>query len=203
MIVLSSAYLAPIVHYALIAQHKLYAIDVHENFVKQTYRSRAEIYGANGKLKLIVPLNKRKNRTPMKEVMVNYDENWQRLHWKSFESAYRLSPYFEFYEEDIRPFYEEKKYDKLIDLNSAFEEMILSLLQLDCKAETTQRYEEQNPNYRSLIHPKSTYSSIHFPEYIQVFGEKYGFIPNLSILDLLFNLGPASTAYLKELKISF
>ena len=203
MITLSSSYLAPIIHYALIAQHKNYTIDVHEHFIKQTYRSRAEIYGANGKLKLIVPLHKRKNRTPMKDVEISYEENWQRIHWKSLESAYRLSPYFEFYEEKFRPFYEEKKYNKLIDLNAALEKLILSLLQLDYVVDTTKSYEEKSPDYRKLIHPKYSYNHIFFPEYIQVFSDKYGFIPNLSILDLLFNLGPKSVTYLKELKITF
>lgn len=203
MITLPSAYLAPILHYALIAQNEKYAIDAHENFIKQSYRSRAEIYGANGKLKLIVPLQKRKNRTPMHAVEISYEEDWQRLHWRSFESAYRLSPYFEYYEEEFLPFYEEKKYTKLLDFNQALEDKISSLLQLDSAMQMTEKYEEQEPDYRKLIHPKQSPLKTDFKEYIQVFTEKYGFIPNLSIVDLLFNLGPASKEYLKQLTLKF
>jgi hypothetical protein len=203
MIVLPNAYLAPIVHYALIAQNDRYAIDAHENFVKQTYRSRAEIYGANGKLKLIVPLQKRKNQTPMHEVEISYEEDWQRLHWRSFESAYRLSPYFEYYEEEFLPFYENKKYSKLLEFNLALEEKIKTLLGLNSSMQLTKKYEEQEIDYRQLIKPKQSFEQIEFSYYIQVFTEKYGFIPNLSILDLLFNLGPASTDYLKQLTLKF
>lgn len=203
MITLSASYLAPIVHYALIAQNDSYALDVHENYVKQTYRSRAEIYGANGKLKLIVPLQKRKNRTPMHAIEISYEEDWQRLHWRSFESAYRLSPYFEYYEEEFLPFYENKEYTKLLDFNLALENKIKSLLGLNQTRQLTEKYEEQAVDYRQLIHPKHKLEHIEFPYYIQVFTEKYGFIPNLSIVDLLFNLGPASSDYLKELTLKF
>lgn len=203
MITLSAAYLAPIVHYALIAQHESYAIDAHEHFVKQSYRNRAEIYGANGKLNLIVPLQKRKNRIPMHAIEISYEEKWQRLHWRSFESAYRLSPYFEYYEDEFLPFYENKEHTKLLDFNLALEDKIKSLLGLNQARQLTEKYEEQEVDYRQLIHPKHELEQIEFPYYIQVFTEKYGFIPNLSVLDLLFNLGPASSDYLKELPLKF
>lgn len=202
MITLSSVYLGPIVHYVLLVQNKNYEIDTAEHFVKQSYRSRCEIYGANGKLKLIVPLEKWRNRSPIKDVKISYDENWQTLHWRSFEAAYRLSPFFEFYEENLRPFYE-KKYDFLIDFNLALEEKIKSILDISAKAIFTENYKSSDPDYRQLINPKNNelVMAVNFEHYMQVFEEKYGFLKNLSILDLLFNLGPASKAYLLQTKI--
>jgi|SRR5690554_218343 len=202
MITLSSAYLGPILHYALLSQNETYEIDTAEHFVKQSYRSRCEIYGANGRLKLIVPLEKWKNNSPIKDIKISYDENWQSLHWRSFESAYRLSPFFDFFEEDFRPFYE-KKYSFLIELNRELEEKIKSLLKITATANYTETYKKCDPDYRKLISPKNkaVVQAVNFEHYYQVFEDKYGFLENLSILDLLFNLGPASKAYLLQTKI--
>ncbi len=203
MITLSNVYLGPIIHYAFIAQNDEYQIDIAENFNKQTYRNRCEIYGANGKLKLIIPLEKRTQRTPMRDIKIDYDEDWRRIHWKSLETAYRKSPFFEYYEDDFLPFYR-KKHSYLIDLNYELEEMIKSLLGITSKTIKCNKYEENEPDYRQLISPKNKtfIKGVKFEKYLQVFNDRHGFIENLSIVDLLFNLGPAATAYLVQTEIN-
>ena len=132
-------------------------LDGYEHFVKQTYRNRTEIYGANGKLSLIIPLIKRNKRTPMNEVLIDYSQNWQKLHWKSFESAYRSSAYFEYYEHQLIAFYKEKKYQKLVDFNLALLERILTLLKQEVNIGFTTSYTEvEGTDYRKEINPKKT-----------------------------------------------
>lgn len=200
--ILPSSYFAPIVQYALIAQGNSYAIESKENFVKQSFRSRCEIAAANGKLSLVVPLKKRKNHTPIEEVEVSYAEGWQKLHWRSIESAYRGSPYFEFYEDEIRPlvFLET---NLLLERNEQIERELKEILRINSKATRTSDYQSQSMDWRNIIHPKNKLDTmgVNFPKYIQVFEEKHGFIPNLSILDLLFNLGPDCKTYLEKLTI--
>ena len=175
-------------------------LDSNEHFVKQSYRNRTEIYGANGKLSLIIPLVKRNKRTPMKDVLIDYSQNWQKLHWKSFESAYRSSPYFEFYEHQLKPFYKEKKHEKLVDFNLALLELILKLLKEEVSLGFTVHYEEvEGIDYRKEINPKKSKGKLYPSEnYLQVFEAKQGYISNLSILDLLFNEGPNAINFLKN-----
>ena len=174
-------------------------LDGHEHSVKQSYRNRTEIYGANGKLSLIIPLIKRNQRTPMNEVIIDYRENWQKLHWKSMEAAYRSSPYFEYYEHKISPFFSEKKYEKLVDFNLAFMETILGVLGETPRLGFTVKYEEvKGVDYRQELHPKRKLKEQYPKEkYMQVFDNKYGFIENLSVLDLLFNEGPNAINFLR------
>lgn len=201
--ILPTAYFPSIGQFALAFQAGTYLLETQEHFVKQSYRNRCEIYGANGKQKLVVPV-KWRNHSPMHEVELSYAENWQKLHWKSLESAYRASPYFDFYEEEFRPFFEQKKIQYLLDWNQKLEQRVCELLDLKIEVKETESYETSHPDYRKLISPKKKtfMQRLDFPFYLQVFGDKHGFIPNLSILDLLFNLGPESTTYLKNLKIN-
>ncbi len=191
-------YLPPIEFYKQLIDNKDINIilEKHEHFPKQTYRNRASIYGANGKLNLIVPVVKgAKVHTPVKDVKISYDEDWQRLHWLSMQTSYRSSAYFEFYEDDYAPFYE-KKYTFLYDYNLELFEMLKKQLKLKVDYTFSELYEKvYGLDFRENIHPKkeSTYLPV---QYYQVFEDKYNFMPNLSIVDLLFNQGPQALKYI-------
>ena len=132
---------------------------------------------------------------------ISYDDNWRKIHWKSLEAAYRSSPYFEFYEDDFYPFYHDKKYDYLIDLNWDLEQKIIELLNIDINRSKSTQYIENKQvvtDYRNAFSPKKE-TQLKFNEYIQVFGDRNGFAPNMSILDILFNEGPNAINYIKEL----
>lgn len=203
-ILLPSVYLGNITYYGLLKRGDA-AIELHEHFVKQTYRNRCTVYGANGKLDLIVPVEKSKGsqRKIMKDCRISYNDNWQKIHWRSLESAYRTSPYFEYYEDDLKPFYE-KKVDFVVDWNEMLQQKMCELLQLELKWNFTEKYEENYPDtadYRNDFDPNKTLQlSTHQPlaslPYTQVFENKHGFIPDLSIADLLFNTGPEAAGYL-------
>ena len=199
---LATSYFAPIVQYALIVKCKTYQLEIKEHFIKQTFRNRCEVYGANGKLNLIVPLKKWKNHTKTEEIRISNTEDWQTNHWRSLRSAYQSSPYFEFYENELKDIFN-KKFEFLVELNCFAEKRINNLLKIEPTISKTEKYiaSEYENDYRALIHPKngSFVSKFEFREYIQVFESKYGFIENLSILDLIFNLGPNSTSYLENI----
>lgn len=200
-VILSSCYFAPINCYKLLVNSKEVVIDYYENFIKQTYRNRCVIYSPNGSLNLIIPLEKRTNHTPMKDVEISYDNNWQKTHWKSLEAAYRRSPYFEFYEDDFRPFYELKKWKYLVDFNTEAQELIFSLLDIHPTIGYTDKYYPSKDGYVDFrwISPKAKNDKDFLgsmDSYSQTFQEKHGFIANLSILDLLFNEGNNAPTYL-------
>ncbi len=177
--------------------------DIHEHFHKQYFYNRSTIYGANGPLKLIIPLQKRHEKTPLKDVMIRYtEERWQALHWRSLESAYRRSPYFEYFEHELAPLYNDYQPELLIDWNRKIFDTVNKLMQVDIKLCYTTEYlktPEDVDDYRGLASPaimeKQTNKNI---KYQQVFEEKYGFMPNLSIIDLLFCEGP----HAKQLLVS-
>lgn len=204
MLILSTAFLPPIAHFHLIQKYSSYQIDGKEHFVKQSQRNRALIYGANGTLALTVPLKKFSHQDKTEDIKISYDENWQNNHWRSIESAYRNSAYFEFYEDDFRAFYEAKQGDSLIDFNNKLEQLILSLLKIEANQGYTANYVAQKPDWRILLSPKNKeiIENGRFPNYQQVFSDQFKFKPNLSIIDLLFNLGPASTEYLREVNLN-
>ncbi|HYK76722.1 MAG TPA: WbqC family protein [Daejeonella sp.] len=192
-------YLPPIEYFGQLIQHQgPILFEKQEHFPKQTYRNRAQIHSANGKLNLIVPVIKGSGvHTIMKDVKISYDFNWQRLHWLSLQTAYRKSAYFEFYEDDLRPFYE-KRWTHLFDYNQELLQLLLRLLKLNINYSFTDNYEPAYPeldDFRESIHPKET-STYPAKPYFQVFEERNGFLPNLSIVDLLFSQGPQSQKYL-------
>jgi hypothetical protein len=203
MVILPSSCFAPILQYALITDKDFHTIETKEHFVKQSYRSRFQILGANGLLNLVVPLKKWYSHTPIEYIEVSYDENWQKLHWRSIESAYRASPFFEFYDEEIKPLVFSKE-TNLLKRNLLIENMVTKIIGIKSNAKFTSTYESQQPDWRTIINPKYKVEidSIEVPKYIQVFEGKQKFIPNLSILDLLFNLGPESKLYLTQLNQS-
>lgn len=199
-LILPAFYLPPIAYFTIIRNTALpLLLERYEHYPKQTYRTRASIYSANGKLDLIVPVQRgRGGHTMMKDVRISYESDWQRLHWMSLQTAYRSSAYFEYYEDDFAPFYE-RRYDWLFDYNTAQLELLLRLLKIDRSLGQTEHYhEDYDPSldFRNTIHPKHSHPNEGGKSYYQVFASKHGFIPNLSIVDLLFNHGPQSKAYL-------
>ncbi|EDP94536.1 hypothetical protein KAOT1_10251 [Kordia algicida OT-1] len=178
---------------------------MEDNFQKQTYRNRTYIYGANGKLMFNVPVrhNKQQKHQKYKEIQIANETAWQRLHWKSLESAYRTSPYFEYYEDELRPLFE-KRYTHLIDLNFDTIEIVNECLQLEIETSKTSEYHSiitgmQDFRKLAVVKKEPDYG---FDKYTQVFENKHGFISNLSILDLLFNEGTNALAYLEQQTIS-
>lgn len=173
-------------------------LEKHEHFPKQTYRNRAVIHSPNGKLNLVVPVVKgSKVHTPVKDVRISYDFNWQRLHWQSLQTSYRSSAYFEFYEDEFAPFYQTRTVF-LVDFNLGLLQKLVSLLKLDISYCYTKGYEKEYPamdDYRQRIHPKQG-ALFEVKPYFQLFEQRNGFIPNLSIVDLLFNQGPQSRQFL-------
>jgi hypothetical protein len=202
-ILLSTAYFAPIKYFSKLAVYPEIFIEQHENFVKQTYRNRTVILGANGPISLIVPVEKgREQKIRIKDLRISYDEEWQRTHWRTIFSAYNSSPFFEYYADDLEPFFR-KKCDFLFDLNLQITETIMEILEIEVDLKATEEFElipENCLNYREKISPKAHRSAndSHFTaqEYTQVFTEKFGFIPDLSILDVLFNEGPTAHSVL-------
>lgn len=190
------AYLPNIAYMAWMISQKEITFVTQGHYQKQTYRNRTEIYGANGKLKLTVPIvhHKNQSRQTDAEVRIHYENKWQKDHWKSLEAAYRSSPYFEFYEDDLYPFFA-KKTEKLMELNKGLIHKILSLLQAEVVLKSDTNLSIQ-VNHKLVIAkgnaaPKN-------PPYHQVFQSKHGFIGGLSVLDLIFNLGPQSLDYLQK-----
>jgi hypothetical protein len=184
------SYLPPIQFYQIMLKYKSVIFDIHEHFHKQYYFNRCEIYGANGKLKLSVPIIKNHKRTPLKDASVFYEENWRIIHWRSLQAAYRRSPFFEFYEDALAPIYLEYKPQRLIDWNLKLFEVINKLLGVTINYSFTESYQkiyENSTDYRGLnLRKSSNIPALIEVKYQQVFQEKYGFISNLSIIDILF-----------------
>lgn len=191
-------YFGPISYFAELVRTKNFRLEAYEHFPKQTYRNRCYIQGANGKLRLAIPVRHNGARI-LKDIMVSDDYNWQKEHFKSLISAYKSSPYFEFYEDDLAIVFEsDEKY--LLDLNLKTIEFIASKLKLELNWDLTEKYEtvSEKLDFRNRFHAKEEPEG-EFPEYFQVFDEKFDFMPDLSILDLLFNQGPKSAEYLSQL----
>ncbi len=202
---LHPAYIPNIATFAVIAQNDI-CWEVCDNFQKQTYRNRAYICTDRGKLMLNIPIKhvgKNQGRQLYKDVKVENDYKWQRQHWRALQTAYRTSPYFEFYEDEIAPLYT-KTYDYLLDYNLKSIEIISDCLQIDMPNLKTESFEMQSKTLfdaRYLVQAKKKLEFTQ-PEYVQVFGDRHGFIENLSVLDLLFTEGTNALSYLKNLKLA-
>ena len=199
-IILPAFYLPPTSYFHTIFQDDgPIKIEQYENFPKQTYRNRTKIGTANGVLELFVPINHgRKEHRPIKDVQINYDHDWQRLHWTSIQTAYRSSPYFEYYEDDFWKFYSQK-YNFLLDFNVQQLELVFKILKIKKEITFTDSYHKEYEgglDFRSIIHPKKECVYRNPKPYYQIFEDRTGFIPNLSIIDLIFNQGPQSKNYL-------
>ena len=196
---LSTAYLAPISYYAILLQDPNCRIELNEHFIKQSIRNRCDIYGANGKLRLSIPKQRKgSSKTIIENLKISYRNNWQKQHWNAIESAYNSSPFFEYYKDELKPFFEEKE-EYLVNFNSKLQNAILSMLQQENMIKNTTEYLHKGDFFDLRNY---TWKLKNQEKYDQVFMEKQGFIPNLSILDLLFNLGPESIDYLHNIDLS-
>ena len=223
---LSSTYFGPIQWYQKLNRYDECLIERHESFIKQTYRNRMLIPTTNGPLSLTIPTN-HNTSLAMKDIRISDHANWRHVHWNALLSAYGESPFFEYYQDDIRPFYE-KKYEFLFDFNMEITEKMIELLDIRPKISVTSEYiqseelkeksieseelkvksEEFNGlanhkvqsivDIREAIRPKKPLPDAEFESkrYYQVYEQKFGFQPNMSILDLLFNEGNEAIFYL-------
>lgn len=202
-ILLHPSYLPNIANYVAMVHASDVIFEVHDTYQKQTFRNRSHIYGANGIIALNVPVVfTQMNRQMYKDVKISNDEKWQSHHWKSLQSAYKTSPYFEYYEDDLASLYHEPQVF-IMEFNLKCLKVIAECLQWDFQYTTSNSF-EKSPNsddYRFLINARKKIE-FQFNRYTQVFSIKHGFLSNLSILDLLFNEGPNAINYLQSQNIT-
>ena len=197
-ILLSTTYFGPIQWYQKLYRAERVLLERCETFQKQTYRNRCLIATTNGIQALTVPVER--DAEQISSVHISDHGNWRHLHWNALKSAYGESPFFDYYQDDIRPFFEQR-WDYLLDFNEAIREKMCELLDIEptvCLTETFIAPEGLAEDFRSAIRPKHPEPDPDFmpKHYYQVYEQKHGFLPNLSILDLLFNMGPESVLYL-------
>lgn len=205
-ILLSTAYLPNIQYVRAVSQNKTVVVEQYENFLKQSFRNRCTILSANGVMDLSIPIVKGCSKHLIKDTKICYNQHWQSQHWHALVSAYNSSPYFEYFKDDFEPFFH-KKYDYLLDFNTEINTLIFKLLKIKTQISLTEDYiREENPDYidlRNQIHPKKaqTIKQNYYDEtpYPQVFDSIYGFTPNLSIIDMIFNIGSDAEELIKSL----
>ena len=204
-VILPNAYLPPVYWWVFAMHYKKIFLENHETYPKQTYRNRCQIYCANGLLQLNIPVKKvNGNHTLVSTVEIDNSKNWQQVHWRSIESSYNKSPYFLYYKDFLKPYYE-SDYTLLADFNYRIIMTCIQLLRTDeiqLALTTDYMLARQFPEFRDFLHPKILAQQLgitSFPRYIQAFEPRHGFLENLSIIDLLFNLGPGSYQYLQNI----
>ncbi len=208
-VLLNSAYLAPVQYFTKLIRYDEVWIELSEHFLKQSYRNRCTILTANGLQSLTVPVTEGSNsKRLIGDVRISYDHPWQKLHWKALLSAYNNAPFFEYYADCIAPFYHSKRWKFLTNFNHEIQTVVLNEINLKCDFRVTETFvlptgiPDGTDDFRFTIDPKSGRQKTddHFVPavYMQVFQEKFGFTPNLSILDLLFNEGPMAVEVLRK-----
>jgi hypothetical protein len=202
-ILLPCTYLGPVHYYAKFLQGNV-IIEQYDSYVKQSYRNRCVIVAANGTEILSIPVLKPSGSTPtLKDVRIDNNRSWRQQHWRALISAYNSTPFFEYYADDFSKFYE-KPIDFLLDLNLNLLDCVLENIGIDRKYILSDHYSKDftGSDMRESIHPKQQHTTIDKTyrdvPYYQVFATKHGFIPNVSIVDLLFNCGPESLLILKD-----
>jgi hypothetical protein len=194
---LSTTYFGPIQWYQKLYRAEHVVIEQWESFQKQTYRNRCLIATTQGIQALTVPVV-RGETSLMKDIRISDHGNWRHLHWNALQSAYGESPFFEYYQDDIQPFFTQR-WDYLFDFNEAIRQKMCELIDISPQVSLTGSFQPKaNHDFREAINPKHPAPDADFESrsYYQVYQQKHGFLPNLSILDLLMNTGPESILYL-------
>ena len=203
--IFSVAYFPPIEYLLFFLQAGEVYIEYQENYIKQTYRNRCVIPTANGLLPLTIPVKKGDlHNCPIHQIQIDYGQPWQRTHWRALEAAYNASPFFIFYRDYLEAFFFQKEIETLLEFNQKLFDIVLKLLGIDKSCCYTKHYVENYQNsaldFRNEIHPKKmaqeNYLYRKITPYRQVFSKQFGFIPNLSCIDLLFNEGKYARDYL-------
>ncbi len=205
-VLLTTAYFAPVSYYAFLLRAQGACIEQCEHYHKQSWRNRCLLSAANGPIALTVPVEK-ENDQDIRRVRITEKDNWRHRHWQSIASAYQSSPFFEYYEDDLRPLVEDSGQELLFDFNEAIRRKICELLDIQTPVALTRDYKadylssDRLTDLREAIHPKRDFRLLPGYEprpYTQVFEGRFGFQPELSILDLLFNMGPESLLVLRD-----
>lgn len=206
-VLLSTAYLPPISWIAVALKSGSIKLEIHETYPKQTFRNRCNIATASGILSLTIPVKRiNGNHTKTHDIHIDNSKNWQLLHWRSITTAYNKTPYFLYYRDILEPIFL-RKYELLVDFNK---DLLLAILMaikvktLEISNTTEYITESDFHDLRNSFHPKYELRGIDciLPRYIQAFEEFHGYLPDLSIIDLLFNLGPDTLSYLKDVELS-
>ena len=201
-ILLSTAYLPPVQWFTRLVVNRMVSVEMWESYHKQTYRNRCIIDAPNGPVALSIPVEKPDNGSRLiKDMRISDHDDWRTKHWHALESSYFNSPFFEFYQDDFRPFYE-KRYEFLTDFNEELIHKCMELIGIQSVIRHTERFvdadeidHETTNDLRFLISPKTSLADdpdFSAKPYYQVFADRNGFQPNLSVIDLLFNMGPES-----------
>jgi len=205
-ILIHPTYFPGIATFTVIAKHHI-VWEAQDNFQKQTYRNRCYICTDQGKHMLNIPIKHiggHEGHQKYKDVEIDNSANWQKQHWRTLETAYRTSPFFEFYEDGLRPLFEEPA-NSLFDFNLKTIQVIGDCLGIAIPNKQTETYKKAGANgmdARFLVEAKKPLEAKILP-YAQVFAERHGFVPNLSVLDLLFNEGTNTLGYLKNQSLDF
>lgn len=204
-VLLQTTYFGPIQWYQKLYRYDQVLIEQHDSYQKQTYRNRCVIATANGLQALTVPVEHNSQLSLLtsqlvKDIRISDHNQWRRVHWNALQSAYSESPFFEYFQDDIRPFFE-KKYDYLVDFNETIRQTICDLIDIHPQIQYSTDYQKQAEgvdDFREVINAKHPQADADFQprRYWQVFEGKHGFQANLSILDLLFNMGKEAIFYL-------
>ncbi|MEQ9301540.1 MAG: WbqC family protein [Cyclobacteriaceae bacterium] len=201
-IVIESQYLPGIAYFSLLACADTIVIDSHENYIRQTYRNRAEILGSNGVINLTVPVERGRSRQLMKDTLVDNTSNWQKVHWRSIRSAYGKSPFFEYYADQLIPYYE-RRYQYLVDINHDLLSCLVKLADLGIDWSYSEQYINTEgigiQDYRSIVNPKNKeefLGKLSAHAYPQVFGSK--FVKGMSLIDMLFCEGPNTGSMIRK-----
>ena len=204
-ILIHPTYFTSITQMVAYVQAEKVFFEADDNYQKQSYRNRVYIAHSNGKLLLNIPVKHSQKgiRKKTNEVLVENSFPWQIQHWKSLESAYRTSPYFEYYEDELKPLFF-KPVRSLFDFNLEAFDLICELLDISKRYKFTKEYfkKPSQLDLRRLVNPKLDLD-IKLESYFQVLNKENNFIANLSILDLLFSEGPNAVSYLENQKINF
>lgn len=195
VVYLSTAYLAPVSYYKAMCRYDTVVVEAYSHYVKQSYRNRCTIASAGGLLPLSIPVERTREGKPFtRDMRISRHDNWQHIHWNAIASAYGSAPFFDYFCDDLRPFYERSCAGKfLLDFNTALQETVCRLLGIAPNVTFSDSYLTAGENIadlRETIHPKRPPVEALLPRpYYQVFSMKWGFLPEISIIDLLFNMG--------------